>query len=105
MRFFTLSGARNRRYVEQSLTVSIVPNGLIPAMEPGLVACDVIEKSIMPLEQQLCVFLKEVYEFKVSEITTIPGTTEPMVKYYLHTGRLKMINIFEGRALINKEGV
>lgn len=29
-----------------------------------------------------------------------------MVKYYLHTGRSKMINIFEGRcALINKAGV
>ena len=29
-----------------------------------------------------------------------------MVKYYLHTGRSKMINVFEGRcALINKEGV
>jgi RNA polymerase sigma-70 factor (ECF subfamily) len=31
--------------------------------------------------------------------------TEAMVKYYLHTGRTKMINVFEGRcALINKEG-
>lgn len=50
--------------------------------------------------------LKEVYAFKVSEITTILNTTEAMVKYYLHTGRTKMINIFDGRcALINKEGV
>jgi RNA polymerase sigma-70 factor (ECF subfamily) len=64
-----------------------------------------ISKSL-PLEQQLAVFLKEVYEFKVAEITTILDTTEAMVKYYLHTGRSKMINIFEGRcALINKEGV
>jgi len=30
------------------------------------VACGLIEKSIMPLEQQLCVSLKEVYD-KVSE--------------------------------------
>lgn len=37
---------------------------------------------------------------------TILDTTEAMVKYYLHTGRSKMISIFEGRcALINKEGV
>ena len=29
-----------------------------------------------------------------------------MVKYYLHTGRSKMVQIFEGRcALINKEGI
>ena len=50
--------------------------------------------------------LKEVYEFKINEISEIIGTTEAMVKYYLHTGRVKMISIFDGRcALINKEGV
>ena len=64
-----------------------------------------ISKSL-PLEQQLCIFLKEVYEFKVNEIAQILDTTEAMIKYYLHTGRSKMINIFEGRcALINKKGV
>jgi RNA polymerase sigma-70 factor (ECF subfamily) len=64
-----------------------------------------ISKSL-PLEQQLCIFLKEVYEFKVAEISSILDTTEAMVKYYLHTGRSKMITIFDGRcALINKEGV
>jgi RNA polymerase sigma-70 factor, ECF subfamily len=50
--------------------------------------------------------LKEVYDFKVSEIVEILQTTEAMVKYYLHASRSKMVNIFEGRcALINKEGV
>lgn len=63
-----------------------------------------ISKSL-PLEQQLCLLLKEVYEFKVSEIAGILETTEAMVKYYLHTGRFKMIHIYEGRcALINQEG-
>lgn len=60
----------------------------------------------LPLEQQLTLLLKEVYDFKVKEITDILDTTEAMVKYYLHTGRTKMINIFEGRcALINQEGI
>ena len=64
-----------------------------------------ISKSL-PLEQQLCMLLKEVYEFKVLEITQILDTSEAMVKYYLHTSRAKMISIFDGRcALINKEGV
>jgi RNA polymerase sigma-70 factor (ECF subfamily) len=63
-----------------------------------------ISKSL-PLEQQLCIFLKEIYDFKVSEILEILQTTEAMVKYYLHTARTKMVSIFEGRcALINKEG-
>jgi len=64
-----------------------------------------IAKSL-PLEQQLCVLLKEVYEFKVTEIARIIGNTEAMVKYYLHSGRNRMIDIFEGRcALINKKGI
>lgn len=64
-----------------------------------------ISKSL-PLEQQLCIFLKEVYGFKINEIQMILNTTEAMVKYYLHTGRSKMIEVFDGRcALINKQGV
>jgi len=63
-----------------------------------------IAKSL-PLEQQICVLLKEIYDFKVSEIVEILDTTEAMVKYYLHTSRTKMVHIYEGRcALINKEG-
>ena len=63
-----------------------------------------ISKSL-PLEQQICILLKEVYDFKVLEIADILQTTEAMVKYYLHTSRAKMVNIYEGRcALINKEG-
>lgn len=63
-----------------------------------------ISKSL-PLEQQICLFLKEVYDFKVTEISQILQTTEAMVKYYLHTARTKMVTIYEGRcALINKEG-
>lgn len=64
-----------------------------------------ISKSL-PLEQQICLFLKEIYDFKISEITTILDTSEVMVKYYLHTARAKMVAVFDNRcALINKEGV
>lgn len=63
-----------------------------------------ISKSL-PIGQQVCLLLKEIYEFKVSEIARIMHTTEAMVKYYLHTSRSKMIHIFDGRcALINKSG-
>lgn len=64
-----------------------------------------IAKSL-PIEQHLCLLLKEIYDFKIKEITKILQTTEALVKYHLHTGRSKMIDIFEGRcALINKEGM
>ena len=64
-----------------------------------------ISKSL-PLEQHLCLLLKEVYDFSLKEVATILKVSEQMVKYYLHTGRTKMIEVFDGRcALINQEGV
>jgi RNA polymerase sigma-70 factor (ECF subfamily) len=81
------------------------PFGQYEAKEHIAFCFTCISKSL-PLEQQLAVFLKEVYGFKVSEMALILGSTEAMAKYYLHTGRSKMINIFDGRcALINKAGV
>lgn len=103
----TKEGAlNNRQFFQEAMNIRMTsPFGQYEAKEHIAFCFTCISKSL-PLEQQLCVFLKEVYEFKVSEIATILGTTEAMVKYYLHTGRSKMINIFDGRcALINKEGV
>ncbi len=81
------------------------PQGAFEIKEHITFCFTCISKSL-PLEQQLCIFLKEVYEFKVAEIAVIIDTTEAMIKYYLHTGRAKIIQIFDGRcALINKEGV
>ena len=80
------------------------PHGQFEVREHITFCLTCISKSL-PLEQQICILLKEIYDFKVSEITQILNTTEAMVKYYLHTSRAKMISIFEGRcALINKEG-
>lgn len=64
-----------------------------------------VSKSL-PLEQQIAVLLKEVYHFKVKEISIIMAEKEAMVKYYLHTGRSKLVKVFDHRcSLINKEGV
>ncbi|MCB0667066.1 MAG: RNA polymerase sigma factor [Saprospiraceae bacterium] len=64
-----------------------------------------IAKSL-PLEQHLCLLLKEIYEFKIKEVARILNTTPALVKYHLYTARQKMIEIFDERcALINKEGI
>ncbi len=64
-----------------------------------------ISKSL-PIEQHLCLLLKEVYDFKIKEISIILRTTDQLVKYHLHTSRQKMVDLFEGRcALINQKGV
>ena len=52
-----------------------------------------IAKSL-PLEQHLCILLKEVYDFKIGEIAKILATTDALIKYHLHTARQKMIDIF-----------
>lgn len=96
----------NRQFFEEAMQIRMTsPHGQFEIKEHIAFCFTCISKSL-PLEQQLCLFLKEVYEFKVSEISTILDTSEAMVKYHLHTGRSKMIHIFEGRcALINKQGV
>jgi RNA polymerase sigma-70 factor (ECF subfamily) len=96
----------NQQFFQEAMNIRMTsPQGHFEVKEHIAFCLTCISKSL-PLEQQLCIFLKEVYEFKVAEITTILNTTEAMVKYYLRTGRTKMIDIFEGRcALINKEGV
>ncbi|MBK8848208.1 MAG: RNA polymerase sigma factor [Bacteroidetes bacterium] len=80
------------------------PQGKFELRENIMFCFTCVAKSL-PLEQQICVLLKEVYDFKVSEISIIMDTTEAMVKYYLHMGRGKLVKVFDNRcALINKQG-
>ena len=96
----------NPGFFNEAMTIHAgSPQGAFEIKEPIAFCFTCIAKSL-PLEQQITLLLKEVYAFKITEIVQILDTTEAMVKYYLHTGRSKMIRIFEGRcALINKEGV
>ena len=56
--------------------------------------------------QQVCLLLKEVYEFKVAEIMEITGLTEGVVKHALANARKNMIRIFNNRcSFVSKKGV
>ena len=96
----------NRPFFQEAMQIRMTsPQGQFEIKEHITFCFTCISKSL-PLEQHLCVLLKEVYHFKVAEIALIIDQTEAMVKYYLHRGRGKMIDIFEGRcSLINKQGV
>ena len=96
----------NRQFFQEAMQIRATsPHGAFEIREHITFCFTCIAKSL-PLEQQLCILLKEVYEFKVLEIATILDVSEAMVKYYLHVGRTKMVQIFEGRcSLINKQGV
>ena len=96
----------NEQFFAEAMQIrTMSPQGKYEIKEHIVFCFACISKSL-PLEQQICLYLKEIYEFKVNEIVEILNTTEAMVKYYLHSARSKMIQIFDGRcALINKEGV
>lgn len=60
----------------------------------------------LPIEKQVALMLKDVYDFSVAEICRILGKTEGVVKYLLQDARNTMIEIFDNRcALVNKNGV
>ncbi len=60
----------------------------------------------LPIENQIALILKEVYDFSVADLCTIIDKSEGTVKYLLQEGRRTMMDIFEARcALINKAGV
>lgn len=96
----------NREFFGEAMAIRATsPQGNFEIREHIAFCFTCISKSL-PLEQQVCVFLKEVYEFKVKEIAEIMDISEAMVKYNLHVGRAKMMEVFDRRcALINKEGV
>jgi RNA polymerase sigma-70 factor, ECF subfamily len=94
------------QFLRESMDIRTTsPHGEFEIKEHIAFCFTCIAKSL-PLEQQICILLKEVYEFRINEIAQILDSTDPMIKYYLHQGRSKLIDIFEYRcALINKKGV
>lgn len=96
----------NPQFFEEALHIrQTSPQGQFEIKEHIAFCFTCVAKSL-PLEQHLALLLKEVYGFKVKEIARIINQSEAMVKYYLHVGRSKMIEIFDRRcSLINKQGV
>jgi RNA polymerase sigma-70 factor (ECF subfamily) len=60
----------------------------------------------LPLEQQIALLLKDVYGFRVKEITQIMDKSTGKVRHLLHDARKTMTEIFDDRcSLVNKNGV
>jgi RNA polymerase sigma-70 factor, ECF subfamily len=60
----------------------------------------------LPIEQQLTLMLKDIYDFPISDIVKILDKPKGTIKDWLYQARKTMSNIFERRcALINKNGV
>ena len=97
---------KNEKFFQEAMNICHTsPQGQFEIKEHIAFCFTCVSKSL-PLEQQLSLLLKDVYEFKVKEIALIVDKTEAMVKYYLHTARSKMIEVFEHRcSLISKKGI
>jgi len=60
----------------------------------------------LPIENQVALILKDIYDFQTREISLILQKTEAIIKHLLNDARTTLTDIFEHRcALINKEGV
>src|SRR6185437_7820748 len=60
----------------------------------------------LPIENQVALILKDIYDFQTKEIAGILDKTEAIIKHLLNDARNIMTDIFEHRcALINKNGV
>jgi RNA polymerase sigma-70 factor (ECF subfamily) len=60
----------------------------------------------LPIENQVALILKDIYDFSVKEIALILTKSEGVIKHLLTDARGTMTDIFEHRcALINKEGI
>ena len=97
---------KDRAFIGESIQISQTsPQGAFEIKEHIAFCFTCIAKSL-PLEQHLCILLKEIHDFKLKEIAVILQLSEDLVKYHLHTARAKMTDVFEGRcSLINKEGI
>jgi RNA polymerase sigma-70 factor, ECF subfamily len=60
----------------------------------------------LPIENQVTLILKDIYDFQIKEIALILDKTEGVIKHLLNDARNVMTDIFEYRcALINKKGI
>lgn len=96
----------DRAFFQEALRLrQTSPQGNFEIKEHIAVCFTCIARSL-PLDGHLVLLLKEVYRFKVREISHILQMSEAMVKYHLHISRSKMIEIFDHRcSLINKKGI
>lgn len=60
----------------------------------------------LPIENQVALILKDIYDFRVKEISVMLEKTEGVIKHLLNDARNTMTDIFEQRcALVNKNGI
>lgn len=80
------------------------PHGTFVMQEHLNYCFSCVTKTLL-LRNQICLWLKEVYDFKISEIMLITSLSEGKVKHAIAESRRDLTRIFKNKcALINKQG-
>ncbi len=67
--------------------------------------CFTCTSNMLPVEQQVSLLLKDVYQFKIDEIACIMSRSRGSIKHLVHKARQTMMRIFDDQcALVNKRG-
>lgn len=86
-------------------TNNLSPHGVFEIKE-HIDYCFTCVTKMLRIEEQLVILLKEIFEFKINEISRILQFSESKVKHALRDGRKNMIDIFdENCALVSKNGI
>ena len=84
---------------------SYAPQGLYEIRE-HIDYCFTCVSKMLPIENQIALILKDIYDFEVKEIATIMDKTYGSAKHLLHNARKTMIDIFDDQcALVSKRGI
>jgi RNA polymerase sigma-70 factor (ECF subfamily) len=96
----------NPEMVEEIMLVATTSTEATYDIQEHIDTCFTCMAKTLPIENQVALLLKDVYDFSVNEIGIILEKSEGVVKYLLQSARQTMTDIFEQRcALINKTGV
>jgi len=96
----------NEQMQQKQLHVSQISEHGKFAIREHINFCFACINKTLSLTNQICLLLKEVYNFKINEIILITDLTEGKIKHAIAGARKEMNRIFEKRcALINKTGI
>lgn len=96
----------NQKVYDDIVRVSQTSPHAVFEMKEHIDTCFTCMAKNLPIENQIALMLKDVYDFSVADVCLILNKTEGVVKYLLQDARKTMMDIFDNRcALINKNGV
>jgi RNA polymerase sigma-70 factor, ECF subfamily len=96
----------NKNIYESIVKISETSNDAKYDMKEHIDTCFTCISKNLPIENQIALMLKDVYDFSVAEICLILEKSEGIVKYLLQDARKTMVEIFDNRcSLVNKNGV